>query len=83
MLKKKIECLIINLEVHLYFYNSIFQPYTKIYLLCRINMFIMHMFGKCRCVLICVTSLLLNINRGDVQRKNVVNNVDKSSLWAP
>jgi len=24
-----------------------------------------------------------NINRGDVQRKNVVNNVDKSSLWAP
>jgi len=25
----------------------------------------------------------LNINGGDVQRKNVVNNVDKSSLWAP
>jgi len=24
----------------------------------------------------------LNINGGDVQRKNVVNNVDKSSLWA-
>jgi len=24
-----------------------------------------------------------NINGGDVQRKNVVNNVDKSSLWAP
>jgi len=23
-----------------------------------------------------------NINGGDVQRKNVVNNVDKSSLWA-
>jgi len=23
------------------------------------------------------------INGGDVQRKNVVNNVDKSSLWAP
>ena len=22
-----------------------------------------------------------NINGGDVQRKNVVNNVDKSSLW--
>jgi len=26
---------------------------------------------------------LYNINGGDVQRKNVVNNVDKSSLWAP
>jgi len=25
----------------------------------------------------------LNINGRDVQRKNVVNNVDKSSLWAP
>jgi len=25
----------------------------------------------------------ININGGDVQRKNVVNNVDKSSLWAP
>jgi len=24
-----------------------------------------------------------NINGRDVQRKNVVNNVDKSSLWAP
>jgi len=24
-----------------------------------------------------------NINRRDVQRKNVVNNVDKSSLWTP
>ena len=24
-----------------------------------------------------------NINGGDVQRKNVVNNVDKSSVWAP
>ena len=24
-----------------------------------------------------------NINRRDAQRKNVVNNVDKSSLWAP
>jgi len=24
-----------------------------------------------------------NINGGDVQRKNVVNNVGKSSLWAP
>ena len=24
-----------------------------------------------------------NINGGDVQRKNVVNNLDKSSLWAP
>ena len=24
-----------------------------------------------------------NINGGDVQRKNVVNNVEKSSLWAP
>jgi len=24
-----------------------------------------------------------NINGGDVQRKNVVNNVDKSGLWAP
>jgi len=23
------------------------------------------------------------INGGDVQRKNVVNNVDKSSFWAP
>jgi len=28
-------------------------------------------------------STKLNINGGDVQRKNVVNNVDKSSLWAP
>ena len=27
--------------------------------------------------------LLHNINEGDVQRKNVVNNVDKSSLRAP
>jgi len=27
--------------------------------------------------------VLININGGDVQRKNVVNNVDKSSLWAP
>jgi len=26
---------------------------------------------------------LSNINGRDVQRKNVVNNVDKSSLWAP
>jgi len=26
---------------------------------------------------------LHNINGRDVQRKNVVNNVDKSSLWAP
>ena len=26
---------------------------------------------------------LLNINGRDVQRKNAVNNVDKSSLWAP
>jgi len=25
----------------------------------------------------------MDINGGDVQRKNVVNNVDKSSLWAP
>jgi len=25
----------------------------------------------------------VKINGGDVQRKNVVNNVDKSSLWAP
>jgi len=25
----------------------------------------------------------VNINGGDVQRKNVVNNVDKSSIWAP
>jgi len=30
-----------------------------------------------------VLSLRKNINGGDVQRKNVVNNVDKSSLWAP
>ena len=29
------------------------------------------------------TLYTLNINGGDVQRKNVVNNVDKSSLWAP
>jgi len=29
------------------------------------------------------TEYNLNINGGDVQRKNVVNNVDKSSLWAP
>jgi len=27
--------------------------------------------------------LLFNINGRDVQRKNVINNVDKSSLWAP
>ena len=27
--------------------------------------------------------ILYYINGGDVQRKNVVNNVDKSSLWAP
>ena len=27
--------------------------------------------------------LRVNINGRDVQRKNVVNNVDKSSLWAP
>jgi len=26
---------------------------------------------------------LTNINGRDVQRKNVVNNVDKSNLWAP
>jgi len=26
---------------------------------------------------------IVKINGGDVQRKNVVNNVDKSSLWAP
>ena len=26
---------------------------------------------------------VFNINGGDVQRQNVVNNVDKSSLWAP
>jgi len=26
---------------------------------------------------------LVNINRRDVERHNVVNNVDKSSLWAP
>jgi len=26
---------------------------------------------------------ILHINGRDVQRKNVVNNVDKSSLWAP
>ena len=28
-------------------------------------------------------SVFTNINGRDVQRKNVVNNVDKSSLWAP
>jgi len=28
-------------------------------------------------------SSFTNINGRDVQRKNVVNNVDKSSLWAP
>jgi len=27
--------------------------------------------------------IISHINGGDVQRKNVVNNVDKSSLWAP
>ena len=27
--------------------------------------------------------IICNINGRDVQRKNVVNNVDKSSLWAP
>ena len=26
---------------------------------------------------------IVNINGRDVQRKNVVNNVDKSNLWAP
>jgi len=26
---------------------------------------------------------IVNVNGRDVQRKNVVNNVDKSSLWAP
>ena len=30
-----------------------------------------------------IIQFCLNINGGDVQRKNVVNNVDKSSLWAP
>jgi len=29
------------------------------------------------------SGILFNINGGDVQNKNVVNNVDKSSLWAP
>ena len=28
-------------------------------------------------------NITVNINGRDVQRKNVVNNVDKSSLWAP
>ena len=28
-------------------------------------------------------TLKININGRDVQRKNVVNNVDKSGLWAP
>jgi len=28
-------------------------------------------------------TLYTSKNGGDVQRKNVVNNVDKSSLWAP
>ena len=33
---------------------------------------------------ICISVINLgNINGGDVQRKNVVNNVDKSSLWTP
>jgi len=36
------------------------------------------------CILRLILSLYIyNINGGDVQRKNVVNNVDKSSLWAP
>jgi len=30
-----------------------------------------------------VDPIIENINGGDVQRQNVVNNVDKSSLWAP
>jgi len=30
-----------------------------------------------------VGSSYCNINGRDVQRKNVVNNVDKSSVWAP
>ena len=30
-----------------------------------------------------IKKLWVNINGRDVQRKNVVNNVDKSSLWAP
>ena len=29
------------------------------------------------------SSIIININGRDVQRNNVVNNVDKSSLWAP
>jgi len=29
------------------------------------------------------SAIVNNINGRDVQRKNVVNNVDKSSLWAP
>jgi len=30
-----------------------------------------------------IDSYAFTINGRDVQRKNVVNNVDKSSLWAP
>jgi len=33
--------------------------------------------------IICKTVHFVYINGRDVQRKNVVNNVDKSSLWAP
>jgi len=40
------------------------------------------MLPLCKCCANCVC-LVYTINGGDVQRKYVVNNVDKSSLWAP
>jgi len=39
--------------------------------LCHMDLIYLKMLNRC------------NINGRDVQRKNVVNNVDKSSLWAP
>ena len=46
------------------------------------------LYGECRAFLSSMMGKFhvlaeININGGDVQRKNVVNNVDKSSLWAP
>jgi len=35
------------------------------------------------CVHTTCNDVKINMNGRDVQRKNVVNNVEKSSLWAP
>jgi len=65
----------------------------KIWLHHTINILsFMFKYQQCRSAFICSSptmshwlykSLLFNINGRAVQRKNVVNNVDKSSLWAP